>query len=121
MKRICVLITLLIVGCQTEDFSVKEAMTTTTSLKGKKEYQHTSYITAGDRFYAIGAQDGSFPEIGWHINGEMGGLWNHPIKVADGFQLHLNTQEDSITLIDGGFNNFPLGNQIVYENQLSLK
>ena len=49
-----------------------------TSLKGKKEYQHTPYITAGDRFYAIGAQDGSFPEIGWHINGEMGGLWNHP-------------------------------------------
>ena len=121
MKRLCAIIALLIVGCQSEDFSLKEAMTTTTSLKGKKEYQHTPYITAGNRFYAIGAQDGSFPEIGWHINGEMGGLWNHPIKVADGFQLHLNTQEDSITLKDGSFNNFPLGNQIVYENQLGLE
>ena len=33
----------------------------------------------------VGHQDGSFPELGWHIAGEMGGIWDHPIKLMDGF------------------------------------
>ena len=43
------------------------------------------YITAGDRVYLIGTQDGLFPDIGHHVKGEMGGLWLHPIKLLDGF------------------------------------
>src|SRR5687767_14585535 len=43
------------------------------------------YITAGDRAYLIGSQSGGFPDMGDHVAGEMGGLWIHPIKVADGF------------------------------------
>lgn len=49
-----------------------------------------SYITAGDRLYAIGAQDGRFPAVGDHIEGEMGGIWAHPIKLADGFDLRID-------------------------------
>jgi len=49
-----------------------------------------SYITSGDRLYVIGAQDGRFPAIGDHVKGEMGGIWAHPIKLADGFDLRLN-------------------------------
>jgi glycogen debranching enzyme len=45
------------------------------------------YVTAGDRAYLIGSQDGGFPDMGSHVAGEMGGLWVHPIKLADGFWL----------------------------------
>ena len=41
------------------------------------------YVTAGDRAYLIGSQDGGFPEMGQHVAGEMGGLWMQPIKLAD--------------------------------------
>ena len=43
------------------------------------------YVTAGDRAYLIGTQDGNFPDLGEHVHGEMGGLWLHPIKLIDGF------------------------------------
>jgi hypothetical protein len=43
------------------------------------------YVTAGDRAYLIGTQDGGFPDMGSHVAGEMAGLWAHPIKLADGF------------------------------------
>jgi len=39
------------------------------------------YVTAGDRTYLIGTQDGNFPDMGEHVPGEMGGLWLHPIKL----------------------------------------
>jgi glycogen debranching enzyme len=45
------------------------------------------YVTAGDRAYLVGTQDGQFPDRGWHVEGEMGGLWAHPIKLLDGFWL----------------------------------
>lgn len=51
---------------------------------------HDPFITAGDRSYLIGAQDGGFPDMGWHVEGEMGGLWSHPIKVLDGFWLRID-------------------------------
>ena len=47
------------------------------------------YVTAGDRAYLIGTQDGGFPDMGSHVEGEMGGLWVHPIKLADGFTVTL--------------------------------
>src|SRR5918996_680638 len=43
------------------------------------------YVTAGDRAYLIGTQDGDFPDLGRHVPGEMGGLWLHPVKLLDGF------------------------------------
>jgi hypothetical protein len=48
------------------------------------------YVAAGDRAYLIGSQDGAFPPMGWHIRGEMGGVWAHPIKLLDGFWFSLN-------------------------------
>ena len=47
--------------------------------------RHQPYVTAGDRAYLIGTQDGNFPDMGGHVPGEMGGLWLHPIKLIDGF------------------------------------
>jgi len=48
------------------------------------------YVAAGDRAYVIGAEDGRFPPMGWHIRGEMGGVWAHPIKLLDGYWFALN-------------------------------
>src|SRR5579863_151907 len=47
------------------------------------------YVTAGDRTYLIGTQDGNFPDMGRHIPGEMGGLWLPPIKLIDGFEARI--------------------------------
>lgn len=56
----------------------------------KTEKLGEPYIAAGDRAYVIGAQDGSFPDAGWHDPGEMHGVWVHPIKLLDGFWLQLD-------------------------------
>ena len=56
------------------------------------------YVAAGDRAYVVGVQDGSLvPDvslnpngIGWHITGQMGGVWAHPIKLLHQFQFSLN-------------------------------
>ena len=75
------------------------------------------YVTAGDRAYLIGTQDGNFPDMGGHVPGEMGGLWLHPIKLVDGFWA---TVADSAThqqaaLSDAvEFINYPYGNRLRY-------
>jgi hypothetical protein len=56
------------------------------------------YVATGDRAYVVGVQDGSLvPDvslnangIGWHITGQMGGVWAHPIKLLHQFQFFLN-------------------------------
>lgn len=48
------------------------------------------FIVAGDRAYLIGHQDGSFPDMGTHVAGEMGGIWAHPIKLLDGLWLRVD-------------------------------
>jgi hypothetical protein len=48
------------------------------------------FIVAGDHAYLIGQQDGLFPDMGWHIPGEMGGIWAHPIKLLDGLWLRID-------------------------------
>jgi hypothetical protein len=53
-------------------------VSTSDRLKDRRE------VTAGTRAYAIGFQDGRFYANGWHITGEMGGVWAPPLKLADG-------------------------------------
>ncbi|MEX6690413.1 hypothetical protein QTN47_23075 [Danxiaibacter flavus] len=72
---------------QTEGFSITEASKKQPSLDGKASNQDYLYVTAGDRLYAIGNQQGNFPSVGFHIPGEMGGIWQHPIKLLNGFGL----------------------------------
>lgn len=84
-------------------------------IEGKNEFSSTPYITAGDRVYAIGAQNGSFPEIGWHIPDEMGGVWNHPIKLLDGYKATIKTDNSYEELVNAAFINYPHGNKFIYE------
>lgn len=45
----------------------------------------TPAVTAGDAAVLIGAKSGRFPDMGYTIPGEMGGLWAGERKVCDGF------------------------------------
>jgi hypothetical protein len=42
------------------------------------------YVAAGDRAYVMGFEDGRFYAQGWHVTGEMGGVWSQPLKFVDG-------------------------------------
>ena len=86
-------------------------------IEGKQEYLNSPYVTAGDRVYMVGHQDGSFPDLGWHINGEMGGIWDHPIKLMDGFSMTIS-ENGSIWRLDSAksFHNLPFGNIHHFEN-----
>ncbi len=109
------LMVLLVAGCRRNETPYPETLADVLkegpSIEGKSTYLETPFVTAGDRVYMVGHQDGSFPEIGWHIPGEMGGIWNHPIKLMDGFQAELFQDEYSIPLQGSGtFVNYPVAN-----------
>jgi glycogen debranching enzyme len=92
---------------------------TSEKISGKPEYLASPYATAGDRLYMVGHQDGTFPDLGWHVAGEMGGIWCHPIKLLDGFEVELNVNDQKYKLIKADvFENYPFGNKLIY-NSLS--
>jgi glycogen debranching enzyme len=63
----------------------------------------------------VGHQDGSFPELGWHIKGEMGGIWDHPIKLMDGFDAFLTVAGSEIPLENARlFTNYPMAGRHDY-------
>lgn len=79
------------------------------------------YVTAGDRAYLIGTQDGNFPDIGEHIPGEMGGLWLPPIKLIDGFQARIaeaGTDEEILLAESKEMVVYPYGNLFSYKRVL---
>ena len=41
-------------------------------------------VASGPHSYSSGFEDGRFYANGWHISGEMGGVWAPPLKLADG-------------------------------------
>ncbi|MGB3465298.1 MAG: glycogen debranching protein [Cyclobacteriaceae bacterium] len=94
-------------------------------ITGTSEYASTPYVTPGDRVYAVGLQNGDFEELGWHIKGEMGGIWDHPIKLMDGFDITLVSGGKSIKLTNAdSFINYPFANLFTYklpEENLSVK
>jgi glycogen debranching enzyme len=75
------------------------------------------YVTAGDRTYLIGTQDGNFPDLGDHVPGEMSGLWLHPIKLIDGFWATVTdtaTGQDATLSKSTEFVNYPYGGRFRY-------
>ncbi|HKT39777.1 MAG TPA: hypothetical protein VJR48_15480, partial [Ktedonobacterales bacterium] len=45
------------------------------------------YALSGTRLYCIATLAGAFPDLGWHVPQEMGGVWAPPIKLLDGYWL----------------------------------
>ncbi len=125
---VCLLCMMLCIGCQktpsnpeTFDSLTKDSP----SIKGKSAYVNSPYVTAGNRVYMVGHQDGTFPDLGWHIKGEMGGIWNHPIKLMDGFEVEILKGKKTIPLDSAHtFVNYPYANKHQYalpEAQLSIE
>lgn len=70
---------------QINSFNLNIASNSLPHIEGKIENADYLYATAGNRLYCIGNQGGAFPEVGFHVPGEMGGIWQQPIKLMDGF------------------------------------
>lgn len=88
-------------------------------ISGNKEYMASPYVTAGDRVYMVGHQDGTFPDLGFHVEGEMGGIWNHPIKLMDGFTVAIAMDDASYCLDDADeFINYPVANKHIFNSQI---
>lgn len=80
------------------------------------------FVAAGDRTYIIGTMDGMFPDMGFHIKGEMAGLWLHPIKLMDGYWSKLTDitgNKDEWLIKANDFVNYPYGNKQVYNKVLN--
>src|SRR5947207_6294310 len=60
------------------------AQAATTELSVTTRLQDRREVAAGQRSYAEGFEDGRFYANGWHITGEMGGVWTPPLKLVDG-------------------------------------
>ncbi len=98
---------------QTSKDSLYKHTSELTSIEGKSQYLNSPFVTSGDRVYLVGHQDGSFPDLGWHVTGEMGGIWDHPIKLLDGFTASVKAKDnsDSFCLDKANkFVNYPMAN-----------
>ena len=90
-------------------------------LSNKGQNLNKPYLSAGDRTYIVGTQDGNFPDLGSHVKGEMGGLWLSPIKLLDGFWVKLTDTDggSSAWLQDAQeFINYPYGSKFIYPSKL---
>lgn len=107
---------LLLIGCYTPDpHNLATVMGESPFIEGKTEYLNSPFVTAGNRVYLVGHQNGTFPELGWHIQNEMGGIWNHPIKLMDGFQVDLIWEDEVHTLNKAKtFINYPFANKHLF-------
>ncbi|MEQ8532440.1 MAG: glycogen debranching protein, partial [Imperialibacter sp.] len=115
------LISLAFVSCDTDTkpTSLLVSLDSVEHISGKTEYLGSPFVTAGDRVYMIGHQDGSFPDLGWHVDGEMGGIWDHPIKLMDGFSMNIREvgKEAPWCLNKADeFINYPFANKHVFSN-----
>ena len=99
--------------------SISPIFDSSEKITGKPEYLASPNATAGDRLYMVGHQDGTFPDLGWHVQGEMGGVWCHPIKLMDGFEVEVLVNDKRFQLNKADvFENYPFGNKHIY-NSLS--
>jgi glycogen debranching enzyme len=107
-------------SCQTKrEHSYIEIFEQLQGLTGKSSYLNSPFLTSGNQIYMVGHQDGSFPDLGWHVEGEMGGIWNHPIKLMDGFIANITKDNTSYCLNNADyFINYPVGNQHVFQQSL---
>jgi len=107
-------------SCQTPlspESEIFESLADVNGLSGKQDYLASPFVAAGDRIYLIGHQNGTFPDLGWHVQGEMGGIWLHPIKLMDGFTVSISVDEKTFCLDKANsFTNYPFSNLLSFSN-----
>ncbi|MEL6131835.1 MAG: glycogen debranching protein [Bacteroidota bacterium] len=107
------------IHCQSPSEAPPFDTSTLPAITGKTQYLPSPYVTAGDRLYMVGHQDGTFPDLGWHVKGEMGGIWVHPRKLMDGFTLGIQQGNDMYCLTEADtFINYPFANRHTYSKGL---
>src|SRR5437868_9602664 len=68
------------------------AAAATPELSVSSRLQDRREVASGTRAYSVGFEDGRFYANGWHITGEMGGLWTPPLKLLDGVWFGIDGQ-----------------------------
>ena len=112
-------VTLGFFSCQTPETENFSGIFNGLSDSGK--YLNKPYLTAGDKSYIVGLQDGSFPDMGGHVEGEMGGFWTLPVKLLDAIRLEVSEAgEDKGVILEKAseFVNYPQGNKFIYPQVL---
>jgi len=71
-------------------FAPPASASSAATLSESSQLGNRRFVVTGDRFYEVGAEDGTYPGTGWHIRGEMGGFWSQPIKLLDGIWFAAN-------------------------------
>ncbi len=56
----------------------------------KTQLREDKYVVASNKIYIIGNQDGTFTDLGFHVEGEMSGIIAQPIKLSKGYKLLQN-------------------------------
>ncbi len=113
---------LLISGSLFGQRKVSDYIRSSESIQGQEAYLSTPFVTAGDKLYLVGHQDGTFPPLGWHVKDEMGGIWAHPIKLLDGFEASYTLNGKTIALNNATkFINHPFANEHLYEGTLQVQ
>lgn len=112
----------LVVACsapKNQQTTLIDQLSKLESISGKEEYLKSPFVAAGDRTYVVGHQDGSFPDLGWHVKDEMGGVWTHPIKLLDGYSLNISEDSGLDWCLNNAneFVNYPVGNLHRFSNQ----
>ena len=93
-------------------FSIAGSLRSATYIDGKPGGGDYLYVTASPKIYSIGNQRGGFPAVGFHITGEMGGIWMHPIKLLDGFDFSVGGT--ALKTADS-FRTYPYASQFTYQ------
>lgn len=70
----------------------------------KFENLNDPYIVVGNRMYSIANQNGEFPRLGWHVEGEMAGVWAHPIKLFNEYGISVYKDDEKINIEAKSFN-----------------
>lgn len=65
------------------------ALATSPELSETSRLADRRSLVVGDRAYSMSTADSLYPAAGWHIRGEMGGVWTPPIKLVDGIWFRL--------------------------------
>jgi hypothetical protein len=123
MRYITLIVSIFLLSCQNDkslDFFTQ--VNNLEKIEGTSDYKDSPFLSAGKRLNIVGHQNGTFPDLGWHVEGEMGGVWLHPIKLLDGYHAEIKKNKDHLCLTQANqFINYPIGSeQIFTSNNLGL-
>jgi len=116
MKNILLVLFIFLMSCQND--KPLEFFTQVNQLEkiiSQSGYIDSPFLSAGKRLYVVGHQNGSFPDLGWHVEGEMGGVWLHPIKLLDGYHAEIKSDNNQVCLTQADdFINYPIGSEQLF-------